>query len=433
MNDFGARPEKLLADRFPFFYGWVILWIAIVATFACYPGQTLGVSSFNESFRRDLQLSHTQLSGAYMVATFLAGMTVMIIGSAMDRYGLRQTMTVVVVALGSTCLFTAQVTGLWSLFLAFLLLRMFGHGGLPLLAVNTLAMWFRRRLGLVTGLSNLANAVAIALVPTLNLKLIDRFGWRWAYAILGVGLWLLMLPLLAFVFRNRPEDIEQSLDGIAPGEAGFSGSQNDEIIFHSDSSFDLRAAAGTRAYWILIFLNGAEGMVWAGVIFNIGPLFESHALGRPQITAAMVLYAVCLALAQLGSGFLADHLPLNLLLSLGSAGIAAAMLILTNLQDQSLVQLFAVTFGFSMGLATVAGSTVWARYFGRDHLGKIRGSATMSTVVGSSIGPFLVGTLFDLQGHYDAPLWVFSGVFSFLAVALLFATPPAARCSSSEI
>ena len=65
----------------------------------------------------------------------------------MDRWGIRRAMSLVVLLLGCACLFAAQVTSLAMLFLAFWLLRMFGQGALSLFAQNSIAMWFRERLG----------------------------------------------------------------------------------------------------------------------------------------------------------------------------------------------------------------------------------------------------------------------------------------------
>ena len=37
--------------------------------------------------------------------------------------------------------------------------------------------------------------------------LIDNVGWRWTYALLGVGVWAVMFPILITLYRNRPEDV----------------------------------------------------------------------------------------------------------------------------------------------------------------------------------------------------------------------------------
>ena len=79
---------SLIAARLPFYYGWAMLAITVIGTFALYPDQTVGISAFNAYVLKDLGLSQTELSGSHMLATLIAGMTAMFAGAAMDRYGL---------------------------------------------------------------------------------------------------------------------------------------------------------------------------------------------------------------------------------------------------------------------------------------------------------------------------------------------------------
>ena len=136
----------LLARRLPFFYGWAMLPIAMLAQALTIPGQTVGVSVFNISFRETLNLSHTQLSGAYALGTLLASLPQAWIGSLMDRFGIRRVMAAVGVLLGLACIFVSQANSLAWLFLGFFGLRLFGQGALSLSASNSLGMWFRARL-----------------------------------------------------------------------------------------------------------------------------------------------------------------------------------------------------------------------------------------------------------------------------------------------
>ena len=123
-----------------------------MAAIATSPGQTFGISVFNPSFRLTLGLSHSQLTGAYMIGTLLAAIPQPYIGGLMDRYGIRRVMFFNVILLGLACLFMALVQNLLMLFVAFFFLRLLGQGALSLLADNTLPMWFQVRLGTVAGI-----------------------------------------------------------------------------------------------------------------------------------------------------------------------------------------------------------------------------------------------------------------------------------------
>jgi hypothetical protein len=69
-------------------------------------------------------------------------------------------------------------------------------------------------------------------------------------------------------------------------------------------------------------------------------------------------------------------------------------------------------------------STLWVRYYGRLHLGKIRGSIATASVAASSLGPFIMGATFDLFGSYNTSLWIFLALLLPLTLITPWATPP---------
>ena len=412
-------PSRRLAARLPFYYGWVMLPIAMLAMIATSPGQTFGVSIFNPSFRLALGLSHSQLTGAYMFGTLLAALPQPYIGGLMDRFGIRRVMFFIVILLGLACIFMSQVSNLLMLFVAFFFLRVLGQGALGLLATNTLAMWFQVRLGTVGGIMSAATAGAIALIPPMILLLINQFGWRGAYAALGVLVWLIMLPILLLLYRNRPEDVGQEIDGRTASAA--------EIVLEKKEnalSFTLKEALHTRAYWILLFFTAAWAMIITAIFFNIIPIFTDHGLTDANAAATYTTVAVALGATQLIGGALADRFRLNWLASLSMLFTAGGILMLSQADTIVLAQLYALFIGMGQGLFGAVNNTVWVRYYGRAHLGRIRGSVAMAMVAGSSTGPFIMGATYDLSGSYQVSLTIFIALLIPLAVATLWATPP---------
>jgi MFS family permease len=123
------------------------------------------VSVFNPSFRDALNLSLSQLTGAYMFGTVLASIPQPYIGYWSDRVGIRRMLIIVVVLFSLACVFIAQANSLFLLTLSFFFLRMFGQGALELLSTNMLPMWFRDRLGRVSGIKNVVVRLLIGSVP----------------------------------------------------------------------------------------------------------------------------------------------------------------------------------------------------------------------------------------------------------------------------
>lgn len=88
-----------------FFYGWLMLPLAMLLLVASSPGQTFGFSFFNAKFRAAFDLSQTRLSATYLIATVLASFAVPYIGGLTDRFGLKRSAMTGIVALAGVCVF----------------------------------------------------------------------------------------------------------------------------------------------------------------------------------------------------------------------------------------------------------------------------------------------------------------------------------------
>lgn len=407
-----------LAGRVPFFYGWVMLPVTMVVLMATTPGQTFGVSTFNPYLIREFGFSQSELSGAYMMGTLLASLPMIYVGALMDRYGPRRTLAAVVTAFGLACIGMSQTQGLVTVFLGFLFLRMLGQGAMSFLGANALAMWFNRRLGVTSSVMNLGEAFAVAFFPAANLMLIHAIGWRGAYATLGVVVWCLVLPLLALVFRNRPEEIGQSVDG------GVSTVQAEADRVEAEGDFGLREAVATRQYWILVVASALPSMIVTGIHFHVVQIYLDRGMQEMDAAAMFTTYAAAQSVVMLAGGVLADRLPLNVLLAGAMACLAGGIASLMQVYDLATSNLFAVVTGSGQGLFSAVSATIWVRYYGRTHLGKIRGGLTTVGVAASSAGPFVMGAARDWFGGYDEVFQLFLVMTAPMVVIGLWATKP---------
>lgn len=440
-----AQGDRLVRAT-PFFYGWVMLGVAMVAQYATGPGQTYGVALFNKHLATTLA-SHriaedasgqpgvpTQamidaefitVTTAYLWGTILAALPLPWIGALADRWGLRNTMTLVVILFGLSCIYMAQIRGPYTLFIGFLAIRTLGQGSLMLLATNTADMWFHRKLGFANGIRNLSTPIAFSTFPMITIPLINSYGWQWAYVALGLGVWGLMLPLLVFVFRNRPEDIGQLPDGERrrPRTEGEAEESHTPLL----PQLTLGEALGTRAFWITVSMMTLWGMIATALMFMVIPYMESRGLTEKDATVVYTTMAISMAFFQFFGGILADYVKLNYLLVMGAFGLAVGVVVYQVMDSLWLAGAYGLTFGTAQGLAAAGSNSLFARYYGRAHLGKIKGVLMMAVVAGSAAGPFLLSMGKELLGSYDVVLWGFATILFIQTIACFFATPPAAR------
>ena len=308
-----------LAKRVNFFYGWMILPISILASVFTSPGQTFMVSVFNPSLRETLNLSLTQLTGAYMFGTVLASLPQTYIGQLADRIGIRKTLLIIIGLFSLACVFISQVNSLTMLFISFFFLRMLGQGALELLSMNMLPMWFRNTLGTVSGIKNVAINLMIGIVPVGILALIGLVGWRQTYIIAGASVFLILLPIVYFFYINRPEEIGQLIDG---DKASDSPETVDLDIPETDHN--LKEAMRTRAYWILILAWFAWAAIATAITFNLLPIFTDKGLTEEQAAASFTILMVVSAIFQIVGGIVADRIQLRWMAfgALGLYGLA---------------------------------------------------------------------------------------------------------------
>lgn len=390
--------------------------LAVLVQVASSPGQTFAIMGFTPHFQASLGLSSSQLALAYMLGTCLAAIPLSAIGPLSDRFGIRATVLTVASTLALACCIMSVAQGFFSLLFGFLLLRFLGQGSMTLLGSNMISMWFRSRLGTVNAVMSLGGAAAFALVPMILLDAIDHFGWRSTYLLMGATVLVLIVPIVWLLAGERPEDLGQFADGKRESE--------DEQNGTYEPCLTLGEALRHRTLWILSLSMASWAGVGTGIIFYALEIFGD--LGIPADSAKLLFgtFSSSMLATQVLGGVLADRFQLRGLLSLGFVMLTLGAAAVPMTQNTGTMHLFALLFGGGQGFAISITATMWARYYGRNHLGKIRGIAWCLTVAGSGCGPLFLGIIKDWTGSFQLGLWLFTAIMLPLPLILLFATPP---------
>ncbi|MEM9352789.1 MAG: MFS transporter [Planctomycetota bacterium] len=416
--------ESLSVDEEPsrLFYGWVMVGLATLVMLASTPGQTFGVAFFNEHFRAVCGLSTTGIAAVYLTATVLASLAVPYLGGLSDRLGLRRTILIAVAAMAVLCLLGSAVSNVAMLFAFYLLMRSVGPGWLTLLANNTVANWFDRRLGVASGAMQLGMAGSIAVVPSGIATLIDQFGWRGAYVALAAGIAAVLVPLVLLFYREVPHEVGEVRDGRRASLARLR-KRGVEADPHPSRGYTLSEARTTHAYWMLLLAAATWAGIGTGLIFHINALFGELGLSTDEAKIALTVLACGMAAMQVLGGLLADRLPGRLMLAAAVAAIAATCFSMAGLGKPGAFVGYAL-FGLGQGTMTVIVGTIWPRYFGRTHLGKIRGTSLTAAIAGSSLGPLVMGVSADYLGGFTPSLWAMGLFAAAVCVASLTAANP---------
>ena len=86
--------------------------------------------------------------------------------------------------------------------------------------------------------------------------------------------------------------------------------------------------------------------------------------------------------------------------------------------------LVAPLFGIVSSGSNVVPAVMYANYFGRTSLGKIRGLGEIGVLLGPATGPIIAGVLFDLRGGYTFIFTVFVVMALACSLVVLMAKTP---------
>lgn len=235
-----------------------------------------------------------------------------------------------------------------------------------------------------------------------------------------------IMPALWLMVR-RPEDIGLELDptpnhdtstetGSAPGPT--------DLRRQPEAQYTLEQALQTRAFWVLAGFSAVGFMAQAGVSLH----HVSHYIhiGLPRPSAAMM--ASVFAFAQVPTGFLWSSIirsiPIRVALAL--AGLFVAMGAVSTAFSTSVWNgvVSAGLLGTGVGGLHLLLRLAWAEYYGRHHLGAIRGVTLPVQIGGQAVGPIMAGAVFDYTDSYIGAFLCFAAVVLVGSLLILTAVPP---------
>nr|WP_246221133.1 MFS transporter [Phytoactinopolyspora mesophila] len=400
------------------FYGWHIVAYSTIALAASGPGQTAAVSVFIDPMMADLGISRSAISTAYLIGTLVGALIMPWIGRALDRYGVRRTMATIGAAFGGVLVSLAAVSEIVGLTAGFAGIRMAGQGALSLTATTATALWFTRRRGTAMGIVSALGAVGISMTPLVMEGFIASHGWRLAWAVEGVAIWLVVIPIALLGMRDRPADLGQLPDGDTPS---------------SDSNADRNAAWGATVaqavrapyFWVVTGGVAACGLLSTAVNFHQISLLSERGLSTTAAAGNFLWQTIAMLLATLAVGALTDRVRPRWLIVGAMLSLSAGLVWGTQITPGMSAVIFGALLGGAGGGMRVLEAATFPRYFGTAHLGSIRGLVTAISVGSTAFGPLIYAYAYQVAGSYTTVLLATAPIPVLIAIAALLVRPPA--------
>ena len=374
-----------------FFYGWIIVGIANIGIFSSGPGQSHTFSVFVEPISQDLELSSASIASAYGLATLIAAFLLPYMGKIIDRYGARVSLIIISIILGVSCIFFGAASNFLMLTVGFGFLRFFGQGSLMLGCANLVSQWFDSKRGFAMSLMALGFGMSMAIHPPVSQFLIDQYGWKYAWIILGISTWIIMVPALFILAWNNPENIGLKPDGVKK-----SNLKNDEV--EAIEGLNLTEALKENSFYILAAMWFGMAMLVTTLHFYQVTILTNQGITTEFAASLFTVSAFAMVVFMPLVGKFFDNFPTKYVLATGLLINSISLISITYSNSEAYSLFYAVSFGINNAFSMTMFGYIWPRYFGRKHLGSIQGTGQMIGVIGASLGPLPVGFAIDYLG-----------------------------------
>lgn len=411
------------------YYGWYIVGVVLATGIprVGLNGSFFGI--FLKPMSEDFGWTRAETTIAVTIGTLIAAGLGVALGRVLDRFGPRWMMSGGLAILAASYFGLAQVNSL----LAFYVVYAIGRAMMQSATGHTLmyalvSKWFIRRRAMAISAATMGGYIGGVLLAPVTQAIIDYAGWREAWMFFGVLTVVMALLPAVLLLRRIPEDMGLLPDGdlrSIPTPSREAPARN--IATASEASLRLGDALRTPAFWLLTLMVTVNSVATTGITFHMVPHFSDVGISDTAAATTVSLLTVGSIASVFAWGVVADRLGakrvlLTVIMTLwiGAFFVSGATSVVGAYTSSAL-------FGVGMAGYGLLSEVVWADFFGREHLGSIRGITMIFQLVGNASGSLIAAILVDIQGDYDGAFDVILVLFGVSFFVLLLARRPRPR------
>ncbi|MDA1036462.1 MAG: hypothetical protein O3B65_06220, partial [Chloroflexi bacterium] len=202
-----------------------------------------------------------------------------------------------------------------------------------------------------------------------------------------------VLVPIGLLVRGRPEVVGLVPDGSEPPPDAPGMAARPEVV-----NFTRNEAVRTPTFW---FIGGAFALTAFGInAFQAHwiPYFLQLGFSAGVAAAAVSVYGTSNVASRVLWGYLTTRFSIHKLLVIHTvmAGIGVGLAL--SIQNMPMLFAWAVFHGVFLGSYNYLHTLLTAQYFGRMHIGAIRGTMLPAAAVFRASGPLVLGLLRDVKG-----------------------------------
>ena len=384
------------------YYGWVIVAVMFVTLFISL-GFRFAFGVFYSAILDETGWRRADTAGVVSAAMIVYACTAALSGYLFDRLGARVIFPIGALCMGAGLMLCSTSETLAGLTVSYGILLGFSYatlGFIPHMAI--VPRWFVRRRGLASAASLAGVGLGSLGVAALSAELIVHIGWRETMWWFGVAAMVVLIPINLLFHRHSAEHVGLVPDGLLAQRAARTAP--------AGIGATVGDAVRTPTFWLLALSVTMTGLCNMIIAVHQTRLLVDMGYSLPLASLIFGMMGVTRAAGGLIWGPLSDRIGRSacvvIICSISLVGLA--LLWLTSLLPAesfalriALLAGYLLTFGIGYnGIAPVYASAVSDKFAGRN-LGTILGLLDLGFGLGSALGPWWAGWMFDRYGSYD--------------------------------
>ncbi|MBI4285290.1 MAG: MFS transporter [Chloroflexi bacterium] len=373
------------------FYGYIIV-IAAFVIMAIGMGGSNTYGVFFAAWLKEFGWTRAMASGPFSFSLIVVAVLGLVAGRLNDRFGPRLLLTISGVIVGVGYIAMASIAEIWQLYLAYGILVGAGLSGIFTPLLSTIARWFSQRRGVMSGIVLAGMGVGTIFMPLLAGGLIAGWGWRTASTVFGIVTAVVFVVAAQFLRRDP-----QSMGRLTNGNTKIT----EQSPTHEAGGLSFREALRTRRLWMLWAVFFCMGFAIFSVLVHIVVHAEGQGVSSAGATVILTIIGGVNVAGRLALGSASDRIGSRAALIVAISIIILSLVWLQLATTLWMFYLFAAIYGFAFGISVLE-SPIVAELFGLRAHGALLGFVDTGMVLGGTVGPVIVGLIYDMTHSYQA-------------------------------
>lgn len=399
-----------------------ILSFGVLLVFFSSLGQTFVVALYIPDFMETFSLSSSAFSSLYALATLLSATTLIFVGKKIDHLPLKRFVLFVVTGIFLACLLAAIAWHVVVLFFGVYALRLFGQGLLMHTSMTTLARYFTLARGKALSIASMGFPLGEAIFPVAVASSIGWLGWR---ETLVVSAAIVLVVLFPFSLRTLGK-----LKTIRVVE-GRREPMGDGAQTEADEGRIWKQREVVRTAWFYTFAPTVflVGFIQTALFFFQTFIAAEKGWSIEWMAGSIVAYATSSIFMSLVGGQLVDKYSARRIFPYMLIPLAMGLVVLSLGDQLYIAPLFWLLVGFTGGLNSPVGTSLYAETFGTRSMGAVRSMFTFVMVVSTALGPVVYSFFLERDSSFDQ---IHYGLVGVVIVNMLYILSRSVKKQGSE-